>query len=151
MKLYVYVFALLVVVGGLTSCSKSSNPAPASPVVGRWELNRGIANGFPASLSINGSAVDLYYLDSEGSTLDIFSDNTFNENYRAALVGDFPGTWDYSSSTLNLKYNDGSQTSYTYSKTGNIEELKAVTPVSYSIPISSSATASGTIQWVYRK
>ncbi|GAB4048180.1 hypothetical protein GCM10028810_33840 [Spirosoma litoris] len=136
----------------MSACSKSSDPVAASPVVGRWELNRGIASGFPASLSaINGQGVDLYYLDSEGSTLDIYSDNTFTENYRNLYVQDGTGTWDYTNNTLNLKYDGGAQDAYTYAKTKNVEELTQVTPLSYTIPISSTATATGKIQWIYRK
>ena len=152
MKHYLYALCLAVSFAGLISCSKNSDPAPSSPVVGRWELNRGIASGFPASASgINGAAIDLYYLNSEGSTLDVYSDNTFNENYRNFGVSDGTGTWDYTNNTITLKYDGGSQDAYTYSKTKNIEELKQVTPIPYTIPISSTATASGKIQWVYRK
>lgn len=153
MKPYVYaVFFSLIALIGLDSCSKSNDPVAASPVVGRWELNRGLASGFPASFSsINGVPVDLYYLNSESSTLDVYSDNTFNENYRSAAVTDASGTWDFSNNTLNLKYDAGGQDAYTYSKNKNIEELTQVTPSSYNIPISSTATASGKIQWIYRK
>ena len=152
MKRYVYVLCLFVSLSGLISCSKNNDTTPASPVVGRWELNRGLASSFPASLSgINGKAVDLYYLDNEGSTLDVFSDNTFNENYRNALVSDGAGTWDFTNNTLTLKYDAGQQDGYTYSKTKNIEELTLVKPISYSIPISATASASGSIQWIYRK
>lgn len=153
MKRYVYSLCFFVAaIIGLNACSKSSDPVAVSPVVGRWELNRGLASGFPSSLSgINGQGLDLYYLNSEGSTLDIYSDNSFNENYRNAVVTDGTGTWDYTNNTLTLKYDLGSTDAYTYSKTKNIEELTEVKPISYSIPISSTATATGGIQWVYRK
>ena len=152
MKRYLYPLCFFVVaIIGLSACSKSSDPVAASPVVGRWELNRGIASAFPTSLSINGAAIDLYYLDSEGSTLDVYSDNTFNENYRNFGVSDGTGTWDYTNNTLSLKYDGGALDSYTYAKTKNIEELTQVTPLAYSIPISSTATAAGKIQWIYRK
>ena len=153
MKPYVYAvcFSLIALIG-LDSCSKSNDPVAASPVVGRWELNRGLASGFPASFSsINGVPVDLYYLDSEASTLDIYSDNTFNENYRLAAVTDAGGTWDFSNNTLTLKYDLGQSDTYTYAKTKNIEELTQVTPSSYTIPLSGTVTASGKIQWIYRK
>jgi hypothetical protein len=152
MKRYLYpLYFFVVAIIGLSACSKSSDPVAASPVVGRWELNRGIASAFPTSLSINGAAIDLYYLNSEGSTLDIYSDNTFNENYRQGGVSDGTGTWDYTNNTLNLKYDGGAQDSYTYSKTKNIEELTQVNPLTYTLPTSGTATASGKIQWVYRK
>lgn len=151
MKRYLYSLCFLVALAGLNACSKSSDPAPTSPVIGRWELNRGVASSFPASLSINGAAIDLYYLNSEGSTLDVFSDNTFNENYRNAGVSDAEGTWDFTNNTLNLKYNSGVQDAYNYTKNKNIEELAQVTPITYTLPVSSTATASGKIQWIYRK
>lgn len=151
MKRYVYVLCLFVAFVGLVSCSKN-DATPASPVVGRWELNRGLASGFPASLSaINGQAIDLYYLNSEGATLDVFSDNTFNENYRSALVVDGGGTWDFTNNTLTLTFDNGQKDAYTYSNTKNIEELTLVTPLNYTIPVSTTATASGSIRWVYRK
>ncbi|GAB3793917.1 hypothetical protein GCM10028819_06350 [Spirosoma humi] len=123
-----------------------------SPVVGRWESNRGLASGFPTSLSaINGVPLDLYFFNSEASTIDVYSDNTFNENYRYQAVTDAGGTWDFTNNTLTLKYDSGQSDTYTYSKTKNIEELAQVTPSNYTIPISSTATASGKIQWIYRK
>ncbi|WP_080059405.1 hypothetical protein [Spirosoma aerolatum] len=150
MKRYVYhLYVLLLVVSfaGLVSCSKS-DPAPASPVVGRWELNRGVLSGFPTSATsnVNGAAIDLYYFESYGSTIDIFSDNTFNENYRSAVVDDATGTWALDNNTLTLTYDAGGQDTYTYSKTKNIEELTATAPVNYTL-----GTAVGKVQVIYRK
>ncbi|GAB3034194.1 hypothetical protein [Spirosoma pulveris] len=151
MKHYVYVFCLVVSFVGLTSCNKNSDPAPPPAVVGRWELNRGLLSGFPATANINGAALDLYYFESFGSTIDVYSDNTFNENYKSVTVDDAGGTWDFTNNTLTLKYDAGSQETYTYSKTKNIEELAASVPVSYTLPVSSTATAVGKVQLIYRK
>lgn len=151
MKRYLYLFCVIVSFSGLIACSKNSDPAPTSPVVGRWELNRGIVSGFPASFSINGAPFDLYYLQSEGSTLDIYSDNTFNENYRSTTVSDGPGTWDFTNNTLNLKYDSGTTDAYTYSKNKNIEELTLVTPYNLSLPTSATSSVTGKVQWIYRK
>ncbi|MBN8822966.1 MULTISPECIES: hypothetical protein [unclassified Spirosoma] len=150
MKRYVYhlyVVCLVVSFVGLVSCSKS-DPAPASPVVGRWTLNKGVLSGFPTSATsnVNGAGIDLYYFESYGSTIDIFSDNTFNENYRSAVVDDATGTWDFSSNTLTLKYDAGGQDTYTYAKNKNIEELTITTPAPYTL-----GTAVGKVQLVYRK
>ncbi|GAB4030854.1 hypothetical protein [Spirosoma gilvum] len=144
---HVYVLFLVVSFAGLVSCSKS-DPAPASPVVGRWELNRGLLSGFPTSATsnINGAGVDLYYLESYASTIDIYSDNTFNENYRQLQVVDASGTWDFSNNTLTLKYDAGGQDTYTYAKNKNIEELTISAPTPYTI-----GTSVGKIQIVYRK
>ncbi|GAB3941960.1 hypothetical protein GCM10028805_05950 [Spirosoma harenae] len=151
MKRYVYALCLALSFVGLISCSKNSDPAPSSPVVGRWELNRGILSAFPTSASVNGAAIDLYGIEGYGSTIDIYSDNTFNENYRSTVVADAGGTWDFSNNTLTLKYDGGSQDTYTYAKTKNIEELTATTLVNYTIPVSASATSTGKIQVIYRK
>lgn len=152
MKRYLYPLCFFVVaLIGLSACSKSNDPVAASPAVGRWELNRGIVSGFPASFSINGAPFDLYYLNSEGSTLDVYSDNTFNENYRSAVVTDGAGTWDFNNNTLSLKYDSGTTDTYTYSKTKNIEELTLVTPFNLSLPTSTTTSVTGKVQWVYRK
>lgn len=152
MKRYLYPLCFFVVaLIGLSACSKSNDPVAASPVVGRWELNRGIVSGFPASFSINGAPLDLYYLQSEGSTLDVYSDNTFNENYRSAVVSDGAGTWDFTNNTLSLKYDSGTTDAYTYSKNKNIEELTLVAPFNLSLPTSTTGTVQGKVQWIYRK
>ena len=155
MKRYLYAVCFsIVALVGMNSCSKSNDPVAASPVVGRWELNRGLLSGFPTSTTsnVNGAALDLYYFESYGSTIDIYSDNTFNENYKSVTVDDASGTWDFSNNTLNLKYDAGSQDTYTYSKNKNIEELAASTPVSYTLPTSTTATAVvGKLQLIYRK
>lgn len=155
MKRYVYVLCLGVALAGLSSCSKNSDPAPASPAVGRWELNRGLLSGFPAAANLNGAALDLYYFESLGSTIDVYSDNTFNENYRNVAVDDAPGTWDFTNNTLNLTYDAGGKDTYNYTKTKNIEELAASAPVNYTLSVPTSATGStayvGKLQLIYRK
>ncbi|AUD05134.1 hypothetical protein [Spirosoma pollinicola] len=151
MKHSVYVICLMVSFLGLTSCNKTSDPVPVPAVVGRWELNRGLLSGFPTTANINGAALDLYYFESYGSTIDIYSDNTFNENYKSVTVEDAAGTWDFSNNTLTLKYDVGDEGTFTYSKNKNIEELAASKPVSYTLPVSTTATAAGQLQLIYRK
>jgi hypothetical protein len=148
MKRYVYLFCLVISLAGLISCSKSSDPAPSSPAIGRWELNRGLLSGFPTSTTsnVNGAAIDLRYFEDLAETIDVYSDNSFNTNYRNVVVDDAPGTWDFSNNTLTLKYDVGGQDIYTYSKTKNIEELAATTPISYTL-----GTNVGKIQLIYRK
>ena len=148
MKRYVYVLAFIVSFMSLVACSKN-DPAPASPVVGRWELNRGLLSGFPTSTTanINGESIDLYYIASYGSIIDIFSDNTFNENSRQLFVDDAGGTWDFTSNTVTLKYDAGGQDAYTYSKNKNIEELTSTTPQNFT----AASGAIGKIQFIYRK
>ncbi|MVM40279.1 hypothetical protein GO730_25915 [Spirosoma sp. HMF3257] len=149
MKRYLYALCFFVVtLIGLSACSKSSDPVAVSPAVGRWELNRGILSSFPTSTTsnVNGAAIDLYYFESYASTIDIYSDNTFNENYRSVTVDDASGTWDFTNNTLTLKYDVGGTDTYTYSKTKNIEELATTTPVNYTL-----GTAVGKVQVIYRK
>jgi hypothetical protein len=146
-----YVICLVAAGFALNACSKNNDATPASPVVGRWELNRGLLSSYPTSASLNGSSLDLYYVESVGSTIDVFSDNTFNENYRNIFVDDGSGTWTFSNNTLTLKYDAGDQQTYTYAKNKNIEELSATQLIPYSVPVSSTASVSGQIQLVYRK
>ena len=148
MKRYVYVLAFVVSFMSLVACSKN-DPAPASPVVGRWELNRGLLSGFPTSTTsnVNGAAVDLYLFESYASKIDVFSDNTFNENYSTnLLVNDAGGTWGFTNNTLTLTYDVGGQDVYTYSKNKNIEELTITTPQNYTL-----GSTVGKIQVIYRK
>lgn len=155
MKRYVYVLCLAVAFAGLSSCSKNNDPAPASPAVGRWELNRGLLSGFPAAANANGAALDLYLFQNVGSTIDVYSDNTFNENYRNVTIDDGAGTWDFTNNTLNLTYDNGQKDSYTYTKTKNIEEMAITTPYPFTLTVPTSATSAtdyvGKVQWVYRK
>ena len=156
MKRFLYTLCLVALLTGLSSCSKNNDPAPTSPIVGRWELNRGLLSGFPSTTNYNGNSVDLYLFESIGSTIDIFSDNTFNENLRKGGVGDAGGTWEFNNNSLTLKYDSGDQDTYTYSKNKNIEELTSTTSINYSLPASTTATSTtatvaGKIQFVYRK
>ena len=151
MKRYLYVLCLAGSLLSLASCSKNSDVAPTSPAVGRWELNRGLLSGYPTAANINGAALDLYYFESIGSTIDVYADNTFNENYRSVTVDDASGTWDFTNDKLTLKYDTGDQQVYNYTKTKNIEELTSTTPVSYTLPVSSTATAAGQVTLIYRK
>jgi len=157
MKPYVYAvcFSILALIG-LDSCSKSNDPVAVSPVVGRWELNRGLLSGFPASYStVNGQSLDLYYFQSFGSTIDIYSDNTFNENYRQVGVTDAAGTWAFTNNQLSLTYDIGGTDTYAYTKNKNIEELMITAPSPYTLTLPNSSTSTvdvpGRVQFVYRK
>ncbi|GAB3777116.1 hypothetical protein GCM10028818_23770 [Spirosoma horti] len=108
-------------------------------------------SGFPSTVNANGKALDLSAVESYRSTIDVYTDNTFNENYKSILVNDAAGTWDFSNNTLNLKYDMGGQDTYTYSKNKNIEELAASAPISYTLTLSDTQTAVGQVQFIYRK
>ncbi|MBD2699734.1 lipocalin family protein [Spirosoma sp. BT702] len=151
MKRYVYVLCLMASLWGLTSCNKTDTVTPVSPIVGRWELSRGLLSGFPAATNFNGAAIDLYYFESVGSTIDIYSDNTFNSTFKNVTVDDAAGTWTFDNNNLTLKYDSGDEEKYTYAKNKNIEELALTGPISYTLPVSATATAVGNVQLIYRK
>ena len=154
MKKLLYVLCLSASMMGLNACTKKNDPAPAPAVVGRWELNRGKLSGFIAPYTaLNSYGIDLYNYDfgSYTSRIEIRVDKSFNNNLRSdGLVSDAVGTWDYTSPTLTLKYNDGDSETYTYTSVDGIEELAA--PVqTINFPVSSTATAPGQLQIIYRK
>ncbi|WP_266363825.1 hypothetical protein [Tellurirhabdus rosea] len=148
MKKLVYLLSLVLVMAGLSSCDKDSDPTPPPAIVGRWELNRGLLSGFAApNQGLNGNAIDLYMLEGYGSRIDIFEDKTFNVNVRQTVVVDFQGTWEFANDKLTLTYDDGTDPEeYTYTKTGNIEELSS-TVQNYAL----DSTTRGRIQVFYRK
>ncbi|MCK8491417.1 hypothetical protein M0L20_06100 [Spirosoma sp. RP8] len=154
MKRYIYLLCLSVSLIGLSSCSKNNDPAPVSPVVGRWELNRGLLSGFVAPYTnLNSLGLDLYNYDlgSLSSRIDIRADKSFTDNIKSGgIVDDATGTWDYTNTQLTLTYDAGGQDTYTYSSNGGIEELTSATET-INFPVSSTATAPGRLQYVYRK
>ncbi len=151
MKRVLYLFALVAFVATLNACSKTSEPEPVSPVVGRWALNRGLLSNFPAASNLSGRSIDLLYFENYAATIDIFSDKTFNSNDKSVTVDDSPGTWEYADPNLTLKYDSGTQETYTYAKNKNIEELTLTPAVSYTLPVSTTAMAVGKLNFVYRK
>lgn len=151
MKRLLFFFSLVAATLVLDSCSKSSDPEPVSPIVGRWTLNRGLLSGFTTAPTLNGRSVDLLYFENYAATIDIYADKTFNSNDKSVTVDDSPGTWDYVEPNLTLKYDSGTQETYTYAKTKNIEEITLTPAVSYTLPVSSTATAVGSLNFVYRK
>ncbi|GAB3641852.1 hypothetical protein GCM10027423_24880 [Spirosoma arcticum] len=138
----------------LNACKKDSDPEPVSPVVGRWELNRGQLSGFVApNTGLNTLGIDLYNYDfgSYASRIDIRTDKSFINNIRQdGQVADVKGTWDYASTTLTLKYTDGDSETFTYTLTDGVEELAAPNQA-ITFPVSATATAPGQLQIVYRK
>ncbi|WP_082111480.1 hypothetical protein [Spirosoma radiotolerans] len=154
MKHSVYMTCLLIALTGLSSCNKSNDPEPVSPVVGRWELNRGLLSGFVAPYtSLNGAGIDLYNYSfgSYSSRIDIRTDKSFLDNIKSdGGVGDAVGTWDYTNSQLTLSYDDGTKDTYTYTSSKGVEELTSVTS-NITFPVSNTSTAPAKLQYVYRK
>lgn len=154
MKRFLYILCVTVSLAGLHACKKGSDPEPVSPVVGRWELNRGQLSGFVAPYTnLNNAGIDLYNYDfgSYASRIDIRPDKSFINNIRQDReVVDAKGTWDYASTTLTLKYTDGDSETYIYTSADGVEEL-AAPKQALSFPVSATTTAPGQLQIVYRK
>ena len=115
MKRYVYVLWLIVAVASLDSCKKESDPEPVAPVVGKWSTDYVLWSGLIAPFTAgNGQKVNpLYYGVSD--IYDIKADKTFIYTDRStAVISPLPGTWEYSGTDLNLKYNDGNSEKLTY-------------------------------------
>lgn len=139
---------------GLNACKKD-DPTPVSPVVGRWEVDRGALSGFVGQYtSANGAGLDLYNYDlgSFASRIDIRANNSFTNNIRSdGQVFDANGTWAYTNNELTLTYDDSDTETYTYSSADGIEELTSP-PQSVTLPFSGTATPPvGQIRIVYRK
>lgn len=150
MKRFLYSLCLIVSLTGLSSC-KDDDPAPVSPVVGRWEINRGLLSGFTApNQGANGASIDLYYfLDAYASTIDVRADKSFTNNTRSGgIVSDADGTWEFTNNELTLTYDDPSidAEAYTYNLDRGIEEL-----TSSQLDFSLDSTSRGKIQVIYRK
>ncbi|MGA0559584.1 hypothetical protein ACO2Q8_23190 [Larkinella sp. VNQ87] len=146
MKRFLYLLCVVVFAAGLTSCNDDDEPAPPPAVVGRWDLNHIKTSGFSNS-QLNNLTLDLYYLNFISSRIDIYSDNTFRENFRQEFsVGDFTGNWEFANDQLTLKYDDGDEQTYTYTKNGNLEEL-ASEVVDYAL----DSTNVGKAQLIFRK
>lgn len=154
MKKLLYVFCLGFSLVSVQAC-KEDTVEPAAPVVvGRWDLNRGELSGFIAPYTgLNNVGIDLYNYDfgSYASRIDIRADKSFINNIRQnGEVADITGTWEYASPTLTLNYDDGDDETYTYTSAAGVEELAAPSQA-ISFPVSSTSTAPGQLQTIYRK
>jgi hypothetical protein len=106
MKRLLYLISVVVLATCLNSCNKSDDPTP-DPVVGKWELSRIRFSAYPAPYtSLNGDeAPDAYGIK---NSLTVSTDKSFSgKSTSNGRIADYKGTWDVSSSKLNLKYDDG--------------------------------------------
>ncbi|MBC3783858.1 hypothetical protein [Spirosoma utsteinense] len=154
MKKLLYVFCLGFSLISVQACKKDTVEPAAPVVVGRWEVNRGQLSGFIAPYTnLNNAAIDLYYYDfgSFASRLDIRADKSFTNNLRqGGEVVDAVGTWEYTSPTLTLNYDDGDDEDYTYTSAAGVEELAAEAQ-NITFPLSATSSASGQLRSIYRK
>ncbi|QHW00571.1 hypothetical protein [Spirosoma endbachense] len=115
MKRYIYLFSLVISLAGLNSCSKSSDPAPDPVVVGKWASDYLLTSGFVAPYTSSNALKLNPLVYGINDVYDIKSDKTFVVTDRStSVIQTFPGTWDYSGTQLNLKYNDGNTETLTY-------------------------------------
>ncbi len=159
MKKQVYLLALLCLVIGFSSCKKEDDePAPLPEVVGKWEIDYGILSGLTTTADApfqNGDRIDphtqiFWQYDFPLSTIHVINDkNLFVNIYKPGVFAySFTGTWDYTSPSLILKYDEAniSDETYTYGLQDGLEQLST----NESLTDSTGATV-GQIQWVYHK
>ena len=115
MKKYLYVICLVAAFGGMVSCSKKNDPAPDPVVVGKWASDYILASGFVAPYATNNGLKLNPLAYGVNDNFDIKADKTFIVTDRSGVqIQTYPGTWDYTEPTLNLKYDNGSSETLTY-------------------------------------
>lgn len=145
MKRYVYVLCLMVAFAGLNSCKKSADPIPDPAVVGKWTLGRIRFSEYPAPFtSLNVDRPTGSYGIS--GVFTIKNDKSFSETFNSPTqVLDNKGTWDFTNNTLSLKYDDGTNDTYTLDSTKDpIQLVSAATSSTDSL----QATATSPVQVV---
>ena len=112
MKRFLYILCVAVSLSGLDACKKSSDPEPVAPVVGKWTLGRVRFSGYPAPFTaLNADRPSSAY--GLSGSFNVKSDKSFTETVNnGTRVTDFKGTWDFTSNTLQLKYDDSSTEDY---------------------------------------
>lgn len=114
MKKYVYVVCLMVAFTGLNSCKKNDDPAPVSPVIGKWEVEQVRFSGFSAPYTnLNGDKP--YDKKSFTDVFTITDDKTlkgiYTEPGRAPL--EYTNTWTFANNELLMKDKQGNVEKYT--------------------------------------
>lgn len=115
MKRFLYILCVTISLAGMNACKKAADPEPIPPVVGKWASDYLLISGLVAPYaSSNGRKINpLVYGISD--VYDIKSDKTFVVTDRStAVIQSFPGTWDYTGTELNLKYDAGDSEKLTY-------------------------------------
>ncbi|GAB3505511.1 hypothetical protein GCM10027341_37260 [Spirosoma knui] len=114
MKRFLYTFCLVALLVGLNSCKKDE-AAPAPAVVGKWSSDFLLTSGFVAPYADNNGLKLNPLLYGINDVYDIKADKSFVLTDRSsAVIQTFPGTWDYTGTELNLKYDDGNTEKLTY-------------------------------------
>ncbi|QMW01755.1 hypothetical protein [Spirosoma foliorum] len=118
MKQFILFISLLTASVALNSCSKSNDPTP-DPVVGKWAPDYLLASGFVAPYTSNNGAKLNPLAYGISDSYEIKTDKSFIYTDRSGVViTPYPGTWDYTGTQLNLKYDNGNSETFTYDGTG---------------------------------
>lgn len=113
MKRYLYFLSFVVLLGGLDACKKGSDPEPDAPVVGSWKLDRIRFGGYVAPYTSNNGDEDPANYGLQNN-FTIKNDKTYSGTSRSnGRVGDYVGSWDFTSNTLTLKDDKGNSVPYT--------------------------------------
>ncbi|GAB3548283.1 hypothetical protein [Spirosoma fluminis] len=123
MKRFLYTFCLIASLVGLNSCKKDE-AAPAPAVVGKWSSDFLLTSGFVTPYTDNNGLKLNPLLYGINDVYDIKADKSFVLTDRSsAVIQTFPGTWDYTGTELNLKYDDGNTEKLTYDATNGTPRL----------------------------
>ena len=115
MKRYLCVVCLMVAFAGLSSCKKNDDPAPVSPVIGKWEVEKIRYSGFVAPYTnLNGDRP--YTKENFTDLFTINSDNTLNGIYteptKAPIA--YTYTWRLVNNDFFAKNKQGDEEKYTF-------------------------------------
>lgn len=120
MKQVITFLCLLVLSVGLNSCSKSNDPAPTPAAVGTWKLDRVRTGGFVAPYTAYNADNDPLTIFGIQDNFTVKNDNdkTFTGTFRSnGTISDYNGNWDYTNTTLTLKYSQGDTDTFTLDDT----------------------------------
>lgn len=154
-NLILALFSLLLI-GLISSCSKDSDVAPVSPIVGQWDIITytvaGIPNSFTSTTNRNGTfttnlGTDTYEFKTDGTYT-----NTIGQTASTNLVEN--GTWVLSGTTVNLTPK-GQTSSYPLLYSASTNEL-TLGPISSTPSVTNPTTGAATTftyteVYVYKK
>lgn len=145
--------SLVVTLAGLNSCTKDNDEPQPEPVVGKWKTDIVRLRGLTGAFTTYNKDYVVEQLLGFSSSVEVKTDKTFKETSRGLTVESLTGTWAYSGSTLDLKYDNGDDQKLTYDATEN-QLLSDVIPAQDSLPNPTTGRnelKSFTLQIVYSK
>lgn len=154
MKRFLYSLCLIISIVAVNSC-KSNDAEPASPAIGRWQLERLRISGLVAPYaSENGdSQINKNVLS---DVFTVKSDNTVSGRFQSnGRIQEYTGTWTFGNNELLIKNDIGDEDTYTLD--ASTEPQKLLTPVSATSDTVTNPTTNKlevvkyNIQFVYEK